>query len=443
MKRNVFKLGALVIALVMVMNIFTACGSVKEESTPTVSTAAVTSTVAAETKTADATPVTLKWLFLNEWKDSTGKNVTKTLEGFTKENPNITVELEMVPAGEEEKKILLNHASGGSEYDMFFINHISTGMLAKAGAIADITDLSTAAGLDINTFNDALKTTCYSDGKLYAIPFESDCRLMSYNKKMFADAKIEVPKTVDEFMAAAKALTKDGKYGFAQPFTSWSIAYELTELFYGDGGSLLIKDGDKYKANFNTPEGATFIKRMKELKNYMPKDFISMDYDKVKAAFLDGKVAMRVDGPWMLGDPTYQNAKIEIGTFPIPAGTVKSASVIGGWLYGISAGSKNKEATMKVIAYISKPEINGATQNGLSPVKEAYNFAPMNDAKYAPFKEQMDSAVVVFPEGYELANQTVETYFKEFSKALLLNGSPEDGAKAINDAIQKTIDTGK
>ena len=51
------------------------------------------------------------------------------------------------------------------------------------------------------------------DDKIYAIPFIGDIGLMYYRKSMFEDAGIPIPQTWEEFVAAAKALTKDDVKG--------------------------------------------------------------------------------------------------------------------------------------------------------------------------------------------------------------------------------------
>ena len=55
------------------------------------------------------------------------------------------------------------------------------------------------------------------NGKLWAIPYRIETHGVIYNKDHFKEAGLDPdkpPKTWDELISAAKALTKSGRYGF-------------------------------------------------------------------------------------------------------------------------------------------------------------------------------------------------------------------------------------
>jgi ABC-type glycerol-3-phosphate transport system substrate-binding protein len=389
-------------------------------------------------------PVTLKFLFVNEMTNA--DLVKKALEDkFYKENPNIKVELEMLPVGEYQKKILVTNATGGSEYDLIFVDNGWTNNLAKSGALTDLTDLAKDT-IDLKQYNQSFLQTSYADGKLYALPFDTDTRLMAYNKKMFADAGLQPPKTTDEFLAAAKKLTQNGNYGFVtQLAMPASLPYDLSMMFYGDGGNLIQEDG---KAGLTGPLAADYITRSRELMAYMPKDVISYDYNKADAAFASGKIGMAFYGPWIYGNKDINDAvkagKLDYGLALIPAGKVGSASTIGGWNIGISSHSTHKQEAFKVLQFFSKPDVNGAIVGSLSPILSAYDYPPMNGEKYKVFGEQMKSGRMVYPPGFKLADTIKDPYYNAYAKAVLsATPSPEEAAKNVNDAIQKVLDTNK
>jgi ABC-type glycerol-3-phosphate transport system substrate-binding protein len=297
--------------------------------------------------------------------------------------------------------------------------------------------------LNTDDFFQGFFNMCKVEDKIFALPFETDCRVLAYNKKLLADANIQPPKTVDEFLAAAKALTKDGVYGFAEPMNknNWVPIYDTSFMLFGDGGSFVVADGGKYKANLNTPEGIMFLQRSRELYNYMPKDSMGYDYNKFNAAFAQGKVAMSVWGPWIYTTREVLDAKLDYGLTLLPAGSKNSSSTMGGWLLGVSGDSENKDAAFKVAEFLVKPEVNAEVTGALSTSGEAFKYGKMMDEKYKIFADQLKTAIVPFPAGFSASSQVADGFAKDFAKALLTNEKIEDIAKSGNDAIQKAIDS--
>jgi multiple sugar transport system substrate-binding protein len=97
------------------------------------------------------------------------------------------------------------------------------------------------------------------DGKLLGMPYTNDFRVMLINKKHFADAGVtEMPKTLDQLVAAAKQIKEKGiaTYPIGLPVsategasTSW---YLLTKAF---GGELFDKD---FNPLFTKPDSAGY-----------------------------------------------------------------------------------------------------------------------------------------------------------------------------------------
>src|SRR5690606_28991565 len=91
---------------------------------------------------------------------------------------------------------------------------------------------------------------------VYGIPVTNGNMAMFYNKKLLAEAGVEVPETWEEFVEAAKKLTDPSKNQYAltgnlavEPPTV--ISYEVFPFILQAGGKIL-EDG---KAVFNSPEG--------------------------------------------------------------------------------------------------------------------------------------------------------------------------------------------
>jgi multiple sugar transport system substrate-binding protein len=88
---------------------------------------------------------------------------------------------------------------------------------------------------------------------LYMLPWALDVLLMYYNKTLFQQAGVELPKptwTVDDMINAARRLTKphesgdpaQGQYGLTLSWTAWA---EYVPWMRGYGGDLASEDGKK------------------------------------------------------------------------------------------------------------------------------------------------------------------------------------------------------
>jgi maltose-binding protein MalE len=63
-----------------------------------------------------------------------------------------------------------------------------------------------------NYAEDVVKNISSFNGKIYTVPGDTQPMFFFVNKDMFKEAGVKIPTTEAEFMAAAKAFTKDGNF---------------------------------------------------------------------------------------------------------------------------------------------------------------------------------------------------------------------------------------
>ncbi|TIV10955.1 MAG: extracellular solute-binding protein, partial [Mesorhizobium sp.] len=167
------------------------------------------------------------------------------------------IKLDMQTASWDDVSVKISTAllAGTAPADVTEFDWSWTGQFAAADWYTPLNDTVDAATLD-----DIKGSTIFNvNGKVLAIPYTNDFRVMLVNKKQFADAGVTVmPKTLDELVAAAKAVKAKGivKYPIGLPLsategasTSW---YLLTKAF---GGDLFDKD---MKPLFTAPDSAGY-----------------------------------------------------------------------------------------------------------------------------------------------------------------------------------------
>lgn len=178
------------------------------------------------------------------------------------------------------------------------------------------------------------------DSKTYALYMMLTTHQLMYNKKLLDEAGIAVPTTPEEFIEAAKALTKaPDQYGYGfmtaaeEAFTDdifmWSI---------GSDGNV-FKDG---KFQFNTPGVIEALKGYKAMfdAGVSPIGTPKATY---RSMFAQGQVAFLIDGPWQYTFAKSLNPDIaqDVRTAVVPFPTKKSLMAEN--IMTIPADAKNKE----------------------------------------------------------------------------------------------------
>lgn len=161
---------------------------------------------------------------------------------------------------------------------------------------------------------------------LYDVPLELNIEGFWYNKKIFKDHGIEVPKTWTEMTAAAKKLKDSG----VQPFAAsgqqgWPIGrlvqgYALRKLGYD--AMTRVKNGKLKLTDPAFIEAAQVIQDYGKT-GYFGKDPNGLDYGAAEDLFLQGKAAIFYMGSWAVRD--FYNPEADkigadnIGFFNVPA----------------------------------------------------------------------------------------------------------------------------
>ena len=131
------------------------------------------------------------------------------------------------------------------------------------------------------------------DGKIMAVAFMANAQHLVYRKDILEKLNIDVPKTYEEMLAAAKKIRASGliknPVGGAYK-AGWNLAQEFNNMFIGYGGSHF--KGNSAEPNVNSEAGVKALKMMKSLSEYMNPDFLTHDSNATNAEFRAGNVAI-------------------------------------------------------------------------------------------------------------------------------------------------------
>ncbi|QDE33690.1 sugar ABC transporter substrate-binding protein [Microbacterium foliorum] len=303
------------------------------------------------------------------WDENQKPAMEDIAAAFEKENPNVTIDIQVTPYKEYFTK-LQTAATGGSAADVFWMNGPNFQLYASNGQLAPLDD----AGVDAADYPQGLIDLYTFDGALYGAPKDFDTVALWYNKALFDAAGVEYPSagwTWDDFTAAAAALTDPGKGQFGVAASQYG-----QENFYNSiaqaGGEVISADGTE--SGYGSPEALAGIElwtdlieagsspTAQQMTDTNPEDF-----------FLSGKVAMFQNGSWAAiayGD----NADIAdtVDVAPLPEGPEGNQSVIHG--VGNVANAKSPHvAEAKAFAAFASGEQAAEIQAETGTVIPAFN----------------------------------------------------------------------
>jgi len=266
----------------------------------------------------------------------------------------IDVEVVAVPWDSIDEKLTTAVASGSGP-DVLQIGLSKLATFAEAGALLPLDDLiANYPGLAADNFPAGVAGNSTAvGGQTVSIPWTSDTRVLFTRTDILAENGIDAPPaTWDELRADAKILAArgDGQYGYYIP--QWDAPLPI-EMTWSMGGEVIDADGN---VNFDTPEFSDAVDLYTGLyaDGSVP---TNSDFDQTQG-FISGIAPMLVSGPY-LGKGIADSAPELDGKWqasPLPSGAGGSISLFAGSNLGVWFNTDQKDASLKLLEYVSQPE---------------------------------------------------------------------------------------
>ncbi|HHV92961.1 MAG TPA: sugar ABC transporter substrate-binding protein [Firmicutes bacterium] len=330
---------------------------------------------------------------------------------FTEET-GIKLNINAIPHREMIQAIEVMMRSGSSDVDII---HVDSPLTASYAVRGFLLPLDPYFDIENSGWTEAGIAAGSWDGKLYSAPFETSTQVMFYNKTLFDQAGLEYPPmdveqrwTWEQVAEAAKKIkAATGKWGLA--WQQINRPYQLLPLPQSlGGGSGVGPDGlavDGYLNNEAWVKAFQFYYDCFNTWEISPK---GITVDEVWDNFTAGNIGMIVAGTWSI--PSAEEARastgLDYGLAPHPyfEGGVP-VTPTGSWHWGINAKSKNIEAAVKFIEFMTLREdiIDWRFKTGGQLVPHEAMFEIIkNDPNYQQFPLDIYHVAV-----YELANTAV------------------------------------
>ncbi|WP_199550084.1 ABC transporter substrate-binding protein [Streptomyces sp. N35] len=345
---------------------------------------------------ADGKPVTIKY-----WSATAGAE--EAAAAFNKTHKNIKVDFSLVPSGPEGTKKLTNAVKGGNAPDVATLDYSGLPEFAIGG---NLEDLSAASGDFVKEkFPENINSLVNLGGKTWAVPFDVTPIELYYRKDLFEKHKVEVPKTWDEYRAAAEKINKaDPKvkmtnFGGNDPALLAGLAWQAGAKWYG-------VEGDAWKIDMRDAAS----KKVATYWNDLLKDGLvsktplwSEGETKERAT---GKVASFLGASWSAGGmkTSYPDTKGKWGIAPLPTWDGKAATgMYGGTSFIVPKGSKNVDAAAEFIEWVTTDP--AAMKARLDAAKTPSSALPANDAMRAVAAKEFDGSFFEGQDVYGIASE--------------------------------------
>lgn len=299
-----------------------------------------------------AQAATVRWWY---HFDNPQNSPAALVEKFERENPGIKIQAEPIPwgGGNDYQTRLFAALVAGNAPDTAMVRLSWAARLASMKALAPIDEAVAAWPGRTDIADNIWKINLGADGKRYYLPLQYVVIYLYYRKDLFDAAGLQPPKNFDEFLASAKALTKDGMAGFgmrggAGGFDNWGP-------FVIGGGASFDKGGMVSDKAFAANRWYVDLARTAKV---VPASAPTDSFRQIVDAFKGGRTAMMIHHVGSskeiveaLGD--------KVSAVPVPrAPDGKGWTYFGDESNAIFSASKNKEAAFKWIAFLSTAENN-------------------------------------------------------------------------------------
>lgn len=309
------KLLAIILSLCMVFSM-AACGSKQAESTeaaggetkPAVQNSGATNE---EPREAELNIMMSFSQYMDQWETYAKQFEEKML---AEENIKVTVNLEM-PSSDQYESILQARLSGGDAPDLYTLHCNNLATYNDAGYLYD---LSGEALADVIYEN--VKQTVTIDGKLLAVPIESQAWGVLYNKAIFEECGLKAPDTLSDLESICETLKAKGYTPFMLAFQEQWVPQLMTGLTLGDIVSGKLNDWlERMYKDEGSYEEVREIFDVIDLIMANGTDRAMEEGSEAGAAdFALGNAAMFVQGTWASNTIMTTNPDMKLGVFALP-----------------------------------------------------------------------------------------------------------------------------
>ena len=379
------------------------------------------------------------------------------IDGFMKENPDITVKYETFPY-DQFIETLQTSMPAGTEADViemfgsWVCNYADGARLADMPA--DVMSYKEAQEI----FYQAPLDGYYCNGNLYGLPNEFNLEYGGalVSPALYEKAGIPFPPAYTDYNAlisdAKKMTVLDGDTMTTAGFHfvgGDTLGFLLLSGILEQGGTYFAEDGKHF--NFESPESLNVIRT---LTRYAQEDKVidatlfSGD-NGLPNAFFNGNVGIGYIGSWAagVGKVDFPDFKFDYVMLPPMFGTEPKFVADAGWGKVVSKNTKHSEASWKLVKYMTAERANALKFNQISGTIPAMKSIVEQPDEILAVQPWIKPTFALLKHGAYLGNVTdrdqlfYEIIAKNITDALTGAVTPEQAAAAIQKQANEMVDS--
>ena len=384
----------------------------------------------------------------------------KAISDFEAENPDIKI-VETRSSWTDAPSQIMTSIVSGNAPDLIMCN---TSMLAEyrgIGALADLSGYVSEETLD-SFLPSAKAMITTEDGKIDGLPQEGCNWALFYRKDLFEEAGLDPekpPKTWDEFLECAQALTKDtdgdgviDQYGYAWPVQAENASDYWVNFMQMCGAEISAYENGEWISKLSDEaavKGTQLMTDLVQKYKVSPASIVDYDWEAVTNAFVSGEVAMMQNGAWVTGSVEEKGPELEgkWGTAVLFDGPEQTAYRGYPNTFNILEASEHKEETWRFLDYFynTPSDVEGLTiagafcnaAGGMLYTDDFVEYAGANyNDKLQPFLEEVNDCLIppLDPQWQSLtsmyANSTVQ-------QMIMGSVSVEEGMNTLDTKLKE------
>lgn len=287
------------------------------------------------------------------------------IDAWNASNPNVQVKMETLGGGDTLAQ-LAREIPAGAGPDIQQMAFVWTRDLARSDLVLGLDDLIAAnpPGAGIEDFLATELATL--DGKIYGVPWSADTFSMAYRPDLLAAAGVTTfPDNWTELATTAKTLSNtDGQFGFCFPAGSApdSGMWILANYYLWSNGKTLVQETApgtwEIAVTADDLEGAMEYFNAFFTERTAPESLITVNAwgdPELVGSLGRGDCAITFFPPATFRAAQGQSTE-PLLTAPIPQGSERRVSHMGGRALGINPNTKHPEAAWEFLRYLVGPE---------------------------------------------------------------------------------------
>jgi multiple sugar transport system substrate-binding protein len=278
----------------------------------------------------------------------------KLVDKFNQTHPDI--EVQSIFESEPQLPKILTSVVANVPPDLLSFHPEYTGQFVELGALRPLEDWLNKSPLK-SDIRPNLLPEMQLDGHIWSVPMHTSNIGIFYRPKLFEAAGItELPKTWDELRQVAKKLTIDRngdgrpeQYGILLPLGKggWTV-FSWFPFLFGAEGEVVTNN----RPNLTNRGAIAALQFWQDLIKDGSVMLSAPERGYEEEAFLTGRVAMQITGPWTL----IMKSEVDHQVLPIPAG-IKAATVTGtGNFFVMKTTPAREQAAFKFLEYVLSEE---------------------------------------------------------------------------------------